>query len=189
MVYGNALEQRVLARARPGLARAAIGLTPNDEVNSLFARECRDDHDVPQTYVVINTLTRGMTPSLVEKQGSHMAFDGPKDVERWNVRFRHGIAHIERFHFVGAPESAEESEAGTLGRREGDPYVILAVERAGAWQVMHAALAPRTGDVAAVAIHEPEATEAHTRLGRAGWSPGETLAPEEEPEKEAEPVA
>ena len=58
-----------------------------------------------------------------------------------------------------------------------DVAEILAIERAGRWSLMHAGLAPRAGDEAVVAVHVPEATEAHARLARAGWAPGEA-APE-----------
>jgi len=178
VVFGNALQDTVLARARLGQARAAVGLTPNDEVNSLFAREAREDFGVPETYAAINRVTLGMTPALLEKRGSRLAFDGPKDVERWNVRFRHGIARIARFEWAGLPQelaSAERTEdkpaeAARRGR-EVDPFVILTIERAGRWQLMHPGFAPRPGDVAAVALHEPEAPEACARLARAGWAP------------------
>ena len=177
VVYGNALQESVIRRARLGQARAAIGLSANDEVNSLFAREARDDFGVPETFAAINRLSQGMTPERLARQGSRMLFDGEKDVARWNVRFRHGIARIERFHFVGASEPAgsaapQASPAVPLrSRRDADPFVILALERGGRWQLMHARLEPRPGDRAAAAIHVPEAAEAQTQLGRAGWAP------------------
>jgi len=182
VAYGNALQESVMVRARLNQARAVVGLSPNDEVNSLFAREAREDFGVPESFAAINRVTQGMTPELLAKRGSRMLFDGPKDVERWNVRFRHGIARLERFHWVGRPEGGEETAAkeGDGGgasealerRRDADPYVILAVLRGGSWQLMHVGFTPRTGDVAVVALHEPEAGEAHTRLGRLGWAPG-----------------
>jgi len=175
VVFGNALQESVLARARLGEARAVLGLTSNDEVNSLFVREARDEFHVPETFAAINRVTTGMTPALLEKQGSRMLFDGSKDVERWNVRFRHGIARVERFRFVGLPEAKPEEEGrgeALRGTREADPFVILAVQRGGRWQLMHPGLAPRAGDRAAVAVHAPEASEAHQRLARAGWAPG-----------------
>jgi hypothetical protein len=191
VTFGNALQDTVLARARLTQARVALGLTPNDEVNSLFAREAREDFGVPETYAAINRVTVGMTPGLLEKQGSRLSFDGPKDVERWNVRFRHAIARMARFEWVGlpkgpdAPASMEPKPGEPIRRgREADPFVILAVERAGRWQLMHPGFAPRPGDVAAVALHEPEAAEACARLARLGWAPGRE-APAETPARAA----
>lgn len=181
VAFGNALKGTVLARARLGQARAVVGLTANDEVNSLFAREAREDFGVPSVFAAINRVTAGMTPALLEKQGTHMLFDGPKDVERWNVRFRHGSAGIHRFHWEGAPETDEEdgngNGEGLRSSRDVDPYVVLAFRRGSAWQLMRVGAVPRSGDVALVAIHEPETREAHTMLARAGWAPGEEPEP------------
>jgi hypothetical protein len=187
VVYGNALQATVLARARLNQARAAVGLSANDEVNVLFVQEAMEEFDVPETYVAINRVTRGFTPEWLQKQGTRVLFDRPKDVERWNVRFRHGAVRLQHHHWVGPPEREGEGEGGEAGPTQGplrtkepaDPYVILAVQRAGAWQVMHPGLAPRSGDVAAVAIHQPEAEEAERLLTQTGWARGE---PEQEPE-------
>ncbi len=195
VVFGNALQATVLARARLGQAKAVVGLTANDEVNSLFAREAREDFGVPNTFAAINRVTAGMTPSLLEKQGTHMLFDGPKDVERWNVRFRHASAEIRDFHWVGLPEGTEPPSAadaeGLRSPREVDPYVILALRRGNAWQVMHAGVAPRMGDGALVALHKPEANDALTALARIGWAPGEepVAASGADPENDTEPTA
>jgi NhaP-type Na+/H+ or K+/H+ antiporter len=180
VVFGNALKESVMVRARLSQARMVVGLTPNDEVNSLFAREAREDFGVPQTFAAINTVSKGMTPALLEKQGSRMLFDGTKDVERWNVRFRHGQARIERFHWVGKPDTPAEDKdkgegVGDMPRpaRDADPFVILAVRRGSQWQLMQPDLAARAGDVAVVAVNESESSEALTRLARLGWAPGE----------------
>ncbi|MDH3199200.1 MAG: cation:proton antiporter, partial [Candidatus Krumholzibacteria bacterium] len=185
VTFGNALQESVLARARLAQARAVVGLTPNDEVNSMFAREAREEFGVPETFAAINRVTQGMTPALLEKRGTRVLFDGTKDVERWNVRFRHGIARIDRFHWVGAPPAADkEAEPGPepvearRSARDAEPYVILALRRGSAWQLMHVGVAPKPGDVALVALHEPEATLAQTQLARAGWAPGEQPVPE-----------
>src|SRR5690606_12095033 len=95
VVYGNALEPRTRARARLEQAAAAIGATANDEVNSLFAREAREDHQVPRTYVAVGRGGTTVTSAVLERQGSRVLFDRPKDVDRWSVRLRHGDARLE----------------------------------------------------------------------------------------------
>ncbi len=171
-IFGNALDERVLVRARLDRCRAAIGLTANAEINSLFAREARDDFGVPETYVAVGR-TEGVPTRILEKQASRMLFDGPKDVERWNVRFRHGAVELASFRFA-EPREDEEAPApvGSL-----DAFVILLLERGGARQPMHAELEPRAGDLARVAIYGPEAPAARGALARAGWLPaGEEVA-------------
>jgi hypothetical protein len=186
VVYGNALEMRTLARARLEQARAALGITANDEVNSLFAREARDDFAVPETYVAFSSSASGVTSRILEKQGSFVLFDGPKEVERWNVRFRHDAVRIVSLRWVGPPETEAgdgDKAAQPLGARDGtaDTYVVLAVEEArdGArWSPMHAGRELRAGAQAAVAIHLPDEEKAREALARLGFVPVED-SPEE----------
>jgi hypothetical protein len=169
-VFGNALDERVLARARLERCRAAIGLTANDEVNSLFAREAREDFSVPDTYVALARGERGVTPRILEKQGSRLLFDGPKDVERWNVRFRHAMAEVRRFGFRAVEEEPDDS--GELAASsDADPFLFLALERSAGREPMYAAYAPKQGDVARVAIYRTEQDDALASLARLGWVP------------------
>jgi len=179
VVFGNALDERVLVRARLDRCRAAIGLTANDEVNSLFAREARDDFDVPETYVAVGRGTT-VTRRILRKQASRALFDAPKDVERWNVRFRHGQVRLERFRFAGKPEEGSEPESAV------DPFVILAVDRDETRLPMHADLEPREGDVAVIGLYEPEAEAARRVLEARGWRRQGPEPAEEEGEGRAE---
>ncbi len=183
VVYGNALSLRTLARARLEQAEAVLGITANDEVNSLFAREARDDFDVPESYVAISS--RGaVTARILEKQGSDVLFDGPKEVERWNVRFRHGAVRVATFRWAGKPEPPEVSdETGgdaearepreRLGAREtaSDTFVVLAVAVGDRWTPMHAGLVLRPDVLASVAIHEPDEATALETLRELGFVP------------------
>ncbi len=182
VVYGNALEIRTLARARLERARAVLGITANDEVNSLFAREAREDFGVPESYVAFSSRASGVTSRILEKQSSHVLFDGPKEVERWNVRFRHGAARIVTFRWRGPPElepEVAEKSGESLGARDGaaDTYVVLAVEEGERWTPMHADRELRPDTLAAVAIHGPDEAKALEALGRLGFVPVEE-APE-----------
>jgi len=180
VVFGNALDERALVRARLERCRAAVGLTANDEVNSLFAREAREDFDVPETYVAVGRGTT-VTSRILRKQSSRTLFDGPKDVERWNVRLRHGQVRLERFRFVGRPEGAPEEAQAAV-----DPFVLLTVERDGVRMPMHSELEPREGDIAVVALYGAEAEGGRRMLQERGWQregpepPAEDEAPAEE---------
>lgn len=177
VVYGNALEERTLARARLERARYVVGLTANDELNSLFAREARQEFGVRETYVAVS---RTGTPvsEILEKQASRVLFDRPKDVERWNVRLRHNGARVYHFRYRGEPESTEKPARSPESPRQ-DPYILLAVKRGSLWAPMHAGFVPREGDVAAVAVYPPEESQARGQLARLGWEPYE-MPPEEE---------
>jgi len=182
-VYGNALDERVLARARLDRCRAAVGLTANDQVNSLFVREAAEDFAVEKTYVALAKGERGVTPRILAKQSSHLLFDGPKDVERWNVRIRHGQADIRTFRSSGPPpeppepaEGAPADPAAGSSAGETDAFAVLAVCRGDLWWPMHAEYPAKQGDLARVAVYRAEAPRALEALAAMGWLPDEAPA-------------
>jgi NhaP-type Na+/H+ or K+/H+ antiporter len=165
VTFGNALDASTLARARLQQALLAIGLTPNDEVNSLFAREAREQFDVPGTCVAVGRGS-AVTTAVLERQRSRALFDRPKDVERWSVRLRHRDARLERWRFRGAP-AQPAAEPGSAS----DPWLVLALERAGSVEPMHGGLVPREGDVAHVLVFAREAERAADALRARGFEP------------------
>jgi NhaP-type Na+/H+ or K+/H+ antiporter len=165
VVFGNALEPRTLARARLEQAALALGVTPNDETNSLFAREAREEFGVPAAYVAVGPTT-AVSAAVLDRQGLGRLFDRAKDVERWSVRLRHGAALRTRRRFTRAPEAPPPEASGG-----DDAWLVLAVTRGGSTEPMRAGLAPRAGDVADVLVHAPEAELAEAALRARGWEP------------------
>jgi hypothetical protein len=122
---------------------------------------------------------------MVEKGEAQIVFDGPHDVQRWDVRARRSDVVIVRRRFREPPEPeeapAESPEGETAkappatasapasGSLPGERYVILAIERGGKAMPMSMALVPRRGDEATVAIHKPDHEEALRLLEAAGW--------------------
>jgi len=177
VVFGDALAAATLARARLERAAAVVGLTANDELNSLFGREARDDFDVRETYVALGRGKSAVTDRILEKQESRVLFDGPKDVERWNVRFRHEQAHAVELQFRGVPEPAEDPPSQTSNANETDSHLLLAVCRDEEWAPYHQRFEARVGDNALAAVHSSEQERALAALLELGWEP----APVEEP--------
>jgi len=180
VVYGNALELRTLARMRLERARAVIGLTANNEVNSHFAGEARDEFGVRDSYVAVNLGSSEVTSRIVEKQESRVLFDGPKDVERWHVRFRHGDVAVRSYRHLEpelAPEAAGEAfgpqESRTTAADGTEPFILLAVKRGERWKPFSQDLEIEAGETAAVAIYQPEEQAAQEALARIGWVPAE----------------
>jgi NhaP-type Na+/H+ or K+/H+ antiporter len=169
VVFGNALEKRSLARTRPELALCAIGVTPNETVNSLFAREAREEFGVPETYVALARGERGLPVEILERQGSRILFDRAKDVARWNVRFRHGQASVAHFRFRGGVEEPPTPDASRATPRRPDDYAILVTRRGDRTQPMFARQELREGDLAAVALHDESEAAAIEELSRLGW--------------------
>lgn len=177
VVYGDALEDRTLARMQLERARVALGLTTNNEVNRHFAEQARASFGVKQAYVAVNRSGGEVSARLVEKQALPMLFERPEDLNRWNVRLRHGSAKMRRFRVAELHEPPQDAQrGGSLP----DPYLLVALLREGVWQPIHDGLELREGDVVAAAIHLPEEAAARQALRELGFEPApEATAPSE----------
>lgn len=181
VIYGNAFEPSTRARLRLEQAGAAVATTGNAQLNVHFAEEAREGERVPDVYAAIDRQAAEIGARIVEKRAIHILFDRPKDVERWNVRFRHGQAETVELR-VGAPipEPEPGAAAGTGNSRPGtvDPFVLLAWRGKGAWEPMAAEKVPAEGDRLVAVIHTAEREEALEALSSYGFE----LAPPDEEE-------
>lgn len=171
VVFGNALEERTLARARPEQAARVVGLTSNETVNHLFAREAGERFGVPRAYAALERGSPGLPPELLARHDIRVLFDGPRDVERWNVRFRHGLAELVRLRFA-APAASEPPAAGA-----GDPWLMLTHERGGQVEPMHERVEAKPGDESVVALLTEQREAALAALAARGWLPAGAGAP------------
>jgi NhaP-type Na+/H+ or K+/H+ antiporter len=177
VVYGNALEERILQRARFDGVGTAVGLTPNETLNGLFVARAREVSNVPRTYVALAGLSSGVTPEVVQSQNAEILFEGPHDVERWDVRARNGDLVVEhrRLGKLAEREVPDPDTAASIPS-PGERFVILTVRRGERVFPMSSGFKLREGDVAAIAVHVPEREEAHRLLAKMGWE--EQPAPE-----------
>jgi NhaP-type Na+/H+ or K+/H+ antiporter len=166
VVFGNALEERTLQRARCERIGTAIGLTPNETLNSMFVAQAREQFGVPSGYVALESNSPGVTPALAQRHNAQVLFERPHDVERWDVRARHG--EVESVHLVyGEPE---ESGEGAQPPQHNERYVLLSHRRGSRVVPMSASIRPRAGDITLAALHAPEREEALASLARLGWT-------------------
>ncbi|MGH0030557.1 MAG: cation:proton antiporter [Myxococcota bacterium] len=167
VVFGNALQERTMMRARMGSVGASVGVTPNQVLNSVFATRTQELFRVPEGYISVSAPSQGMAMELVEDEHAHMLFDGPHDAERWDVRARRGELLIEHWQFAGEPER-EEGEARPSA---GELFVMLAARRNSTIWPMHASRVWKEGDVAVVAVYRDEQEAAHKVLRAWGFVP------------------
>ena len=160
------LEERTIARLRLEQAQGILAMTSNNEVNQHFVSEAAGE-SVPQCFAAIGHHSHEVSARIVQKLDGRVLFDGPKDVERWNVRLRHGNAEAVTLRFTGDPQDTEDSN----GRRDPDPGVILAIQREDRREVMFQRFEPSAGDLAFAVLHTPEREEAEARWARQGLEP------------------
>lgn len=190
VVFGNALEERTLQRARLEAFESVVGLTPNQTVNAVFANRARDLFHVPRAYIAVHGQGTGFAAELVRDGHAKLVFEGPHDVERWDVRLRHGGVEVAHFEFEGAPAPADEGAADASGATSAksaakgaaktgeaaspppiaERCVMLAVHRGGAAaQPVSRGWAPAVGDRVGVALHVPDGDDAVAVLRARGW--------------------
>ena len=172
VIYGDALQERTLQRARFESVGSAIGLTPNQMLNSIFASRARQHFGVPRGYVAAINPETGLAPELVERDEIAVLFDGPHDVERWDVRSRHEELDVEHWQYGGEPSSdADDGSEAEPAPDVGERLVMLSIRRGDRVMPMHTRLKLAVGDVAAVAIHREEREAAEQVLVALGWTP------------------
>jgi NhaP-type Na+/H+ or K+/H+ antiporter len=174
VIYGDALQERTLQRARFENVGSAVGLTTNQMLNSLFASRAREYFGVPRGYVAADDPEAGLAPELVEREQVVVLFEGPHDVERWDVRARHDELDVDYWVYGGEPErDASADEGGEPAPQAGERFVILSIQRGKKVMPMHTGLSLEAGDVAAVVVHREKRKSAEEILVAWGWIPRE----------------
>ena len=172
VVFGNAIEERIMQRARFELVETVIAMTGNRSLNGLFAQRAKDIFGVPKALVAATPSGGGLVSELMEREKADVVFDGYHDVQRWDVRSRRGDVEIVRRRFRERPASEETDNARIEGSQPGplgERFVILALERDRSVFPMSMSQTPLRGDEAIVAIHTPEREEAFRALEGLGW--------------------
>jgi hypothetical protein len=165
-------------------------LTANSALNGLFVNRARELFNVPESYIAAAPGEEAVANDLAKTQDARVVFDGTHDVERWDVRARHGSVEVADFVFEERPddeESESETEEREETRRGGERFVMLATRRGQNTQPMSTRHTPKAGDVATVAIHVDDREEALAELAEMGWSLVVLEEPDEKEGGDAEP--
>ncbi len=168
-VYGDALQESVMQRARCGFVRTVVALTANRTLNSVFVGRARERFGVPHGLVATSAVGVGLVSEQVDSGEARIVFDGPHDVDRWEVRGRRGDVEIE--YFVHTPVESEEAESAANPGGLSEQFAIIAVRCGDEVTTMHSERNHQGGDVAAIAIHLPEREDALRDLASQGWRP------------------
>lgn len=156
----------------PGLglarARCAIALTSSPEIDQRFAEMAREA-GVPERFVAPQRAgSPGASASGFEKP----LFNVDSDVERWNVRIRHGL--VKKVE-LGFGERTPGSGAADLSR---DDFLIVAITASGGWEPMTVGHEPAQGDRAHALVYVGAGERAAATLRELGWTILEDSSPD-----------
>jgi NhaP-type Na+/H+ or K+/H+ antiporter len=172
-IFGNVFEESPLLLAEADSRAACIGITPNEEVNLLFASKAINDHGVGTVHVALRVEETGITTDMVRKRGASLLFGSATDIEHWAHRFGRSSVSVEVWEWNPGedPEQSGEKMAASLAAEGAGillPMTYLRSERISAvddrWK-------PRPGDRIHFAIMEEAGETAISLLSRFGWIP------------------
>jgi NhaP-type Na+/H+ or K+/H+ antiporter len=169
-LHGSGLEHAVLERAELDTRAGCLGVTTNEEVNLLFARQARKDFKVPRVWVALRRGHLGVNAEAVHRLGGHVLFGRPRAIDLWTLRLEEGEAAVESWLYDGAdPVSGTELMDGNLGSR----LLPLAVSRSRRVSPVDEELSFQKGDQVCLAVAREGRTEALEGLRQRGWLPAD----------------
>jgi len=170
VVFGNAIQERTMHRARFEFISSVVALTGNKTLNGVFASRAREVFGVPRAFVAGAQLDGGLVAEMKDRGDADVAFDGLHDMQRWDVRWRRGDVEVVQRRYRAIPqEHREGAESSVEGAAVGERFVILAIERGDDVFPMSMSFEARKGDVATIALHAPERDDAIGVLESLGW--------------------
>ncbi len=170
VVFGNALQERTLQRARFENVASTVALTPNATLNNVFGARGRELFSVPKALLAVRQPDLGLVREAMERGHAAIVFEGPHDVERWDVRCRRGDVEFERRRYrepAASEEDPDESET-SAPTGLGEKAMVLTLHRGSRAEPFQTDLALTKGDEVTVAIHTPEREDALRALEAMG---------------------
>jgi len=180
VVFGNIHEERTLARAALDERRGCIAVTPNDEVNLMFAGLAADEFKLESIYVALRQGQTSIKTETVTERGAQVLFGKPRDLELWVVRLRRDLATPERWKLERKPQDEDKMSSLEFTRQ----LVLPLLQHRG--KKVHPVgqkNPPREGDEIDFVLFAEQLEKARAELHGRGWRPVEN---QEEDTEEAQ---
>jgi len=182
VIFGNALEERVLVRAQVESRAGCIAVTRNEEINLLFARKIIEEFKGPRVYVGLQRGHEGVTVEMVAHRGARLLFRRDRDLELWDVRYRRNLVNDDLWQLVDADQFKEQlqdrerAEAPSAGHSSKDELfwfpesvLPLARTRGEKTEAIDEQYRPKNGDRVRFAIFRERYDFASEWLQDHGW--------------------
>jgi len=173
VVFGNALEESTMQRAGLSGLAGCLALTPNEEINLLFAKTAREDFRVPHSWVALHSRDGHVTVDMVNGANASILFGEQKDLTLWDSCMRRGFGTVERWVFRGRDSEAEgeDESADGVPPEELTSALLPITRKRGGRCSPTSARPPRKGDEVTFIIFQPKRDAAAAWLEQAGWRP------------------
>ncbi|UCG51339.1 MAG: cation:proton antiporter [Candidatus Latescibacterota bacterium] len=172
VVFGNALDERVLFAADVESRKAVVGALTNEAVNLLFARRARTDFKVPRAHVAIQRGHTSIDQEMVHEAGGTVLFGHEIDLELWSIRIRRRIASPTLWRWVPPDDTSDGKDDGPaqLPQEMQNTLLPLVVRREKAIELYDDQTKLKESDEVFWLIFSERQEEAQTWLKEGGWS-------------------
>ncbi len=165
VVFGNVIEERTLRRAQIEDRAACIALTPNEEVNLMWARSTVEHFDMERVYVACRRDRSTVTPALVEQSDASVLFGQPRDLELWSLRFRRQTVEIGAWS-----RSMSGEDAGGPAKFPENLILPLLVRRKDKVRPYDSRKPPRPKETLILGLYTEQRDQAETWLAENGYA-------------------
>lgn len=169
VLHGSGVDRRIQERAELDTRAGCIGVTTNEEVNLLFARQARKDFKVPRVWVGMRRGHLGIEEEAVRRFGGHVLFGRSRLIDRWRQLLEKGDAAVESWRFQGA-KSYFAAVSGTFDQL----LLPLAVRRGSTVLPVDEELAFQPGDLLSVIVAPQGRAEVLGHLAGQEWVPADS---------------
>jgi len=180
VVFGNIHEERTLARAALDERRGCIAVTPNEEVNLLFAGLAAEEFKLESIYVALRHGQTSIKTETVTERGAQVLFGQPRDLDLWILRLRRDLATPERWKLER--KSKDEDKMSSLEFKRQLVLPLLLHRGTKVWPIGQGS-PPREGDEIDFVLFAEQLEKARAELHARGWRP---VASEDAPTEETE---
>ncbi|UCE66698.1 MAG: cation:proton antiporter [Candidatus Zixiibacteriota bacterium] len=168
VIFGNAMDERVLIRARIEDMAGCIGLTPNEELNLLFVNRAREQFKVQGRLISISESKGHTSIEAINETGVSVLFGAPYDVDLWAIRIRRKIALVERWRFEPDDKDRDTIPISDIPFQSLVPLVIL---RKGNPLPVDNSIEFRPNDQVSFIVFKEMQDDARGWFGQNGWIP------------------
>jgi NhaP-type Na+/H+ or K+/H+ antiporter len=127
VLFGNALSDSLLLRAQPDSRAGCLAVTPNEEINLIFARRCKETFKVANVWAALKSGRNSVTPQMVSKVGAHVLFGRPRRTELWSIRTERNLTTLETW--VAGDKTTLAPTADREAAETHKTFLPLAVKR------------------------------------------------------------
>jgi NhaP-type Na+/H+ or K+/H+ antiporter len=169
VLHGQGLQPATLEQADPDSRVGCVAITPNEEVNLLFAARVREETRVPALFVALQREHGGIPVDSVHRAGASVLFGRSRRLDEWTARLESGDARVERWtRNTAAP--ADMGEA----LHELDSLLVIAVRRRGRMRPFDDETQLGAREEIAVVVDKARLSAAGDALRARNWTPADS---------------